>query len=211
MENQLLKIYYDRVYDSEDVELTTSNCNQYGFSWTTIKDVVYGTNKEVIVFYPTNGSSDNYLQYEQKDENTFVTYHTNEFKRRYEHISPPCSSFAISFADVDKEGSGRNPATGLMERERIGYYRSIDVTYDLIPSSKEYNNWYKILTHLPPDFYIQVLTPNGNIEEIRCYRADVSTELYLFAQNYQIWRGLKTSFIQFDVTPYNESEEPNLD
>ena len=211
MENQLLKIYYYRVYKVEEIELTKENCSSYGFSWTTIKDIIYGTNQDVVVFYPNEGSSENYLVYTQKDDGTFVTIHINELKNRYEHISPPCSSFSFSFADVDKEGSGRNSATGLMERERIGYYRNIDITYDLIPNTKEYNNWYKVLTHLPPDFYLQVLTPSGNIENIRCYRADVSTDLYLFSQNYQIWRGLKTSFIQFDVTPYDDKEEPYLE
>ena len=56
----------------------------------------------------------------------------------YTHIAPPCSNYQINYADVDKEGSGRNSLTGEMFRERIGSYRSIDLTWDLIPNTKEY-------------------------------------------------------------------------
>ena len=210
----VLKLYYDRITNVSEVILDTSNCSSYGFAYKVIVDELYGTGKNVTVFYRQDGSSDDYLDYEchiVNNEPTFKTIHIVETKQRYEHIAPPCSSFAINYADVDKEGSGRNPATGLMERERIGFYRSIDVTYDLIPNSKTYNNWYKVLTHLPPDFYIEVLTPSGEKEEIRCYRADVSTSLYLFTDDYQIWRGLKTSFIQYNVAEYDDSFEPTLE
>lgn len=211
MAGNVLKIIYDRVIREEEIILTPQNCANYGFSYKVIVDVRYGTGLNVTVYYPINGSSENYLEYEQTEAGYFVTTYINKIKETYTHIAPPCSSFSISFADVDKEGSGRNSNTGLMERERIGYYRSIDVTYDIIPNSKEYNNWYRVLTHLPPDFNIEVLTPSGNIETIRCYRADVSTNLYLFTKDYQIWRGLKTSFIQFDVTPYDDKIEPILE
>lgn len=129
----------------------------------------------------------------------------------YTHIAPPCSNYQINYADVDKEGSGRNSLTGEMFRERIGSYRSIDLTWDLIPNTKEYNNWYKILTHLPPSFYAKSLMPNGDIEEHLYYRTDISTTLYLFVQNRQIWQGLSTTFVQFNVEEYDDNVEPTLE
>lgn len=135
----------------------------------------------------------------------------NGVKTRYTHIAPPCSNYKINYDDVDKEGSGRNSLTGEMFRERIGSYRSIDLTWDLIPNTKEYNNWYKILTHLPPSFYAKSLMPNGDIEEHLYYRTPISTTLYLFVKDRQIWQGLSTSFVQFNVDEYDDNVEPTLE
>lgn len=129
----------------------------------------------------------------------------------YEHIAPPCSQYKVSYADVDKEGSGRNSLTGEMFRERIGSYMLLDVAWDLIPNSKEYNNWYKILTHLPPRFYIEYLSPSGEFEKKEFYRSDISTNLYLFIKDKQIWQGLSTSFTQWNVEGYDDNYEPSLE
>ena len=95
-----------------------------------------------------------------------------------------------------------------MFRERIGKYCSIDLTWDLIPNSDEYNKWYKILTHLPPKFKARLLMPGGEIEEKEFYRTDISTELYLWTDGKQIWRGLSTSFVQWNVDEYDDTYEP---
>ena len=135
----------------------------------------------------------------------------NEQTIRYTHIAPPCSKYRISYADVDKEGSGRNSLTGEMFRERIGNYCMIELAWNLIPNTKEYNNWYRILTHLPPSFYCKCLMPSGNIEERKFYRTDVSTDLYVFVENAQIWQGLSTTFVQFNVDEYDDTIEPTLE
>lgn len=209
---QVLRIFYDRITSTEEIALTTSNCANYGFEYGTKTDDVFKTGKTVTVFYEKGKTINDHISYTY-DEKTgvFTTIYILETKASYSHMSPPCSSFKVSFADVDKEGSGRNASTGEMERERMGYYIRIDVTYDLIPNTKEYHNWYKVLTHLPPKFNIECYLPNGTWETIECYRADVSTDLYLFYDDGEIWKGLSTSFIQFDISEYDESVEPTLD
>lgn len=129
----------------------------------------------------------------------------------FRHVSPPCSNFKVNFADVDKEGSGRNELTGEMFRERIGSYCMLDLTWDLIPNTTEYNNWYKILTHLPPKFNAIVEMPSGEKETKQFYRTDISTELYLFISNKKIWQGLATTFVQFNLDEFDDNAEPELE
>ena len=138
-----------------------------------------------------------------------ISYERN--KKRYTHIAPPCSKYQMSFADVDKEGSGRNSLTGEMFRERIGSYTMLNISWDLIPNSIEYNNWYKVLTHLPPKVTLELLLPNGSIETKDYYRGDISTDLYLFVKDAQIWQGLSTTFTQWNVDKYDDNIEPELE
>ena len=42
------------------------------------------------------------------------------------------------------------------------------------------------------------------------YRADISESLYLFVEDSQLWKGISTTFIQFNVEEYNDQEEPLL-
>lgn len=140
----------------------------------------------------------------------------NNVEQEFTHNAPPCSNFKIKYADVDKEGSGRNELTGEMFRERIGYYVSIEMKWDLIPNSAEYIEWYEILTHLPPFFNCNFLMPNGKKITKKMYRTDIDTDLYLFvapdpetySKGQQIWQGLATTFVQADVTPYDDNVEP---
>ena len=202
----LLQISYDRVISTDTVVLTTTNCQEYGYvSTTTIENGVTYT-----AFYKADDTSREILTYNIED-GVAITEVEIENKQTYTHIAPACSNFKISFADVDKEGSGRNSQTGEMTRERIGYYCKLDLTWDLIPNTDAYNNWYKILTHLPPKFNATLLMPNGNIETKQFYRGDVSTNLYLFISNEsEIWKGLSTSFIQWNLDSYNDQTEPTL-
>lgn len=196
----LLEISYQRVIGSEPVTLTTGNCSDYGYNYTTktIDGVQY------TVFYEKDKDNDNFIVGEDGLPTNKIT---NYLYQDYRHIAPPCSKYQISYADVDKEGSGRNSLTGEMFRERIGSYSKLDVAWDLIPNSKEYNNWYKILTSLPPFVTLKMLKPNGEIQEKTMYRGDISTNLYLFVKNYQIWQGLSTTFTDKDVQPYDDTKE----
>ena len=205
----LLEIYYDRVATSEEIILTEENCEQYGYiATTTTLDGIDG----VLVFYKEGTSEEEFIQPTSKDEEgNYITTIIYETYQRYSHIAPPCSSYKPSFADVDKEGSGRNSLTGEMFRERIGSYSMLTLTWDLIPNSKEYNNWYRILTHLPPYFYAKLLSPNGEIVEKKMYRGDVETDLYLFVEDGQMWKGLSTTFTQWDIDPYDDTLEPTLE
>lgn len=131
------------------------------------------------------------------------TFDENGFAKTV--IAPACTKYQVSYADVDKEGSGRNPLTGEMYRERIGSYIKLDLTWDLIPGTTEYQNWYKTLTSLPKSFEAEYLDPSSNeLVTKRFYRTDIQTELYLFVdENCNIWRGLSTSFVQNDVSSFS--------
>lgn len=198
----LLEISYERITGSETITLTTDNCSDYGYKYSTT--TIDG--KEYTIFYESY--EDNFVKDENGlPSNTIIQYTTT----KYTHIAPPCSKYNISYADVDKEGSGRNSLTGEMFRERIGSYSMLEVAWDLIPNSKEYNNWYKILTHLPAFVTLKMLKPNGEIQEKVMYRGDISTNLYMFVANRTIWQGLSTTFTDKDVQPYDDTEEPTLE
>lgn len=205
VDGNLLEIYYDRIATSTEVVLTEENCEEYGYLSTkaTINKVEY------TVFYKQGNEESEYEipVIEDGVATTTIIYHTYQ---RYSHVAPACSSFKVSFADVDKEGSGRNSITGEMMRERIGSYMKLDLTWDLIPSTKEYNNWYRILTKLPPTFYCKLLLPSGDIQEKEFYRGDVSTNLYLFTKDRQIWKGLSTTMTQVNIDEYDDTLEPEL-
>lgn len=204
-QGNLLEIHYDRVSSVDTIILTPQNCEEYGYSYK-IGSTEDG--RTVYIYYPKDGNQiTDVLPYD--DETLQTTIQVDEYTT-YTHIAPDCSNFKISYADVDKEGSGRNELTGEMFRERIGNYFKLDLTWDLIPNSIEYNNWYLILTHLPPKFKAKLLMPSGFIEEYEMYRGDISTELYLWTDGKQIWKGLSTSFIQNDVNKYDDTYEPIL-
>lgn len=201
-EGNLLEIYYDRVISSQLVTLYESNCQDYGYVAT--KKTIDGV--EYTVFYKQGTSEEEYIKPEIAN-GIAITQITHNITKRYTHIAPSCSKYKIDFADVDKEGSGRNSLTGQMYRERIGSYMKLELAWDLIPNSKEYNNWYKILTHLPPSFFCKLLLPNGEIQEKEFYRGDISTTLYLFIKDRQIWNGLSTTFTQMNLDEYNDTLE----
>lgn len=205
-DGNLLKVYYERIESSDEVILTETNCESYGYVSTTIEE----NGVEYTVYYKSDDETKTPILYEIIDGEAVTTILVHTYKM-YEHIAPPCSKYSVSYADVDKSGTGRNELTGEMYRERLGHYTKISLTWDLIPNTKEYNNWYKILTHLPPYFYAELLLPSGEIETKKLYRGDVSTELHLFVADLQIWRGLSTSFIEWDVNPYNDNVEPELE
>lgn len=212
VQGNLLEIYYDRIIDTEEIVLTSANCEQYGYLPTklTLDGVEY------VVFYKQGTKETDIIEYIYNSEDkTCVTIIFNNSYERHTHIAPPCSKYEYQYADVDKEGSGRNSLTGEMYRERIGSYIMLTLSWNLIPNTKEYNNWFKILTHLPPMVYLKLLTPSGEIVEKQMYRGDVSTSLYLFVDDSngysQIWQGLQTTFTQWNIDEYDDTIEPTLE
>ena len=79
----LLEIYYDRVIHSEEVVLTSSNCEQYGYLPTTITL----DNVNYVVFYKQGTKETDIVMYNyNKEENTCITTIINDTYKRYTHI-----------------------------------------------------------------------------------------------------------------------------
>lgn len=186
----LLKVSYERIVGTYTVQLTDENYAKYGYS----KD------------------EQGYYKYDEDGEKEYYTETEVNQYQKYEHILPNPSSYSTTYSDVDKEGSGRKSSNGLMVRERIGHYFSLDVTWDIIPNSNERINLVRILRNLPAQFTLEYQDSDSNdtttIKEF--YRADISENLYMFVEYCKIWKGLSTSFIQFNVDEYTENSEPDL-
>ena len=188
----LLKISYERIVGTQEIELNDSTSQEYGYA----KD--------------DNG----YYQYDsEQEENVYFTTHEIDILKTYTHILPNPSKFDDTYADVDKEGSGRNESNGEMQRERIGHYCSIDVQWNIIQNSNERINIIRILRKLSQKFRLEYQDSDNvsNVTTIKeFYRADISESLYLFVEDSQLWQGISTTFIQFNVEEYNDQEEPVL-
>ena len=188
----LLKISYERIVGTQEIELNDSNYQEYGYA----KD------------------DSGYYKYDsEQEENVYFTTHEIDILKTYTHILPNPSKFDDTYADVDKEGSGRNESNGEMQRERMGHYCSIDVQWNIIPNSNERINLIRILRNLPPKFRLEYHDSDNvsNVTTIKeFYRADISESLYLFVEDSQLWQGISTTFIQFNVEEYNDQEEPVL-
>ena len=188
----LLKISYERIVGTQEIELNDSNYQEYGYA----KD------------------DTGYYKYDsEQEENVYFTTHEIDILETYTHILPNPSKFDDTYADVDKDGSGRNESNGEMQRERIGHYCSIDVQWNIIPNSNERINLIRILRNLPPKFRLEYHDSDSvsNVTTTKeFYRADISESLYLFVEDSQLWRGISTTFIQFNVEEYNDQEEPVL-
>lgn len=189
---RLLKISYDRVVDIIEVLLTDENYESYGF----LKD------------------DTGYYKYDSEaEENVYFTHGEEEVKDHFSHILPNPSKFTPIYSDVDKEGSGRNESDGLMVRERLGHYCSIDIQWDVLPNSVERINLVRILRNLPPRFNLEYHDSDNEfyfVTNKEFYRADINEDLYMFTEDKQIWTGLSTTFIQFNVDKYDDSIEPQL-
>ncbi len=188
----LLKISYERIVGTQEIELNDSNYQEYGYA----KD------------------DTGYYKYDsEQEENVYFTTHEIDILKTYTHILPNPSKFDDTYADVDKEGSGRNESNGEMQRERIGHYCSIDVQWNIIPNSNERINLIRILRNLPPKFRLEYHDSDSvsNVTTTKeFYRADISESLYLFIEDSQLWQGISTTFIQSNVEEYNDQEEPVL-
>ena len=198
----LLVISYERVIDTQEVQLNDDNYEQYGY----LKEANGHVIGEKTYYY--------YLINNETNEREYYEKHEVEFKKSFTHKLPNPTSFSKTYSDVDRSGSGRNESDGQMYRERVGHYCSLNVTWDIVPNSVERRNLVKILRNLPPSFKLTYKDSSNSVTETTTeefYRADINEQLYLFLQDRQIWKGLSTSFIQFNVEPYEDEKEPELE
>lgn len=192
-EVNLLKVKYSRVIGTTTVTLNDSNYQELGFKKG-------GDSSSGYYYYLIDESTGQEVKYTETEV---------EEKKYYEYILPNPSSLTPTYSDVDKEGSGRNENDGLMVRERIGHYQSLDVTWNIVPNSQERIDLVKILKSLPPSFTLVYYDNDSKDEkEMLCYHGDIKDDLYIFLKDNQIWKSLTVSFIQFDITPYDDSTDP---
>lgn len=197
----LLKLSYSRIVGTNTISINDHNYAQYGYAYDTEGKVIDG---ETYHYYLVNENGDKEYY---KEHEVNITEH-------YEHILPSPSSFSKTYSDVDKSGSGRNESDGKMYRERLGHYCSLNVRWDIVPNAVVRRNLVKILRSLPPSFFLTYKDSSNKADEITTeefYRADINEDLYLFLQDRQIWKGLATSFIQFEVKGYEDNVEPELE
>lgn len=187
-----LRIHYDRIVGTQEVILNDNNYQEYGY----LKD--------------ENGY---YLYDSELKGNVYYDKHDVDIVKKFSHTLLPPSNFDITYADVDREGSGRNESDGQMIRERIGHYQSINVTWNVVQNDPQSINLVRVLKSLPPSFtleYHDIEEEYNTFKSGEFYRGDISYDLYLFIEKGQVWKGLATTFIQYDVTPYDDSQEPTL-
>lgn len=197
----LLEVYYERIVETKEITLNDDNYSQYGFQREQDEEgnVSYFT-------YDTDGET-----------KIYSTIAEVNITKKFSHQLPTPSSFSVTYADVDKEGSGRDESSGEVIRDRLGHYQSIDVTWDIVKGSTSGRNFMKVLKNLPPFFTLKYYEIENiynegvqEYSEIECYHGDIQYGMYLFLKDNQIWQGIKTTFIQSDVTPYNDQAEPIL-
>lgn len=183
-----LTISYQRIIGYQKIVLNDNNYEQYGYS----KD--------------DNGY---YIFDYYQGKKVYVDEAEAPIVKNYTYPLPSPSSFNMTYADVDRDGSGRNENDGMMQRERIGHYSSYDTTWDIVPDAIERQQLVKILRRVPPSFTLSFYD-SDNIEskkDILVYRGDITENAYMFTSNGKIFKGLKTTFIQFDITPYDDNSE----
>jgi len=120
----------------------------------------------------------------------------------YEHIIPAPVQGGFQFMEerVAKEGSGRN-STGEMFIEYIGSVSQINLKWDILPSTTEYQRLYRILNALPTFFTFIFPHPNGDSQfEMECYNNKINIEGWLFTKKGNYYRGLSTTFTQANAT-----------
>lgn len=195
----LLVIKYKRVVSSDEVVLTPQNCTTYGYEAKVEGGQTYyfeigDVNQDILPFEMINGVATTTILVDNYEEFT--------------HYAPPCTSYKVSQADIDKAGSGRNELTGVMYRERVGKFYKIDASWDIIPDSDQFKYWYNVLTHLPPKFTVQFTTPTKETISREFYRSsDISNDAYMVNEEYNMWRNLSVSFTQWDIDEYDETKE----
>lgn len=192
MKIDFLKINYQRLTSYELKKLTPQNCGAYGYK--------QGTGVHANQYYYVGDNPDY-----KPTEDDYVAAFKNPVYTSYEHVLPPPTTFNPKFADVDRKGSGRNENSGEMYRDRLGYYTSVDITWDIVPNTKERQNLIKILKNLPSKIRLTYINSSGQSFSTDCYRGDIDEQLYLFidATN-NIWKGLSTTFTDWNVLPYSE-------
>lgn len=217
-EINLLTIKYRRVIGEEKIIINENNYMEYELIPVIVtEDTINNFDLESSYLLDPNSSivyGNTY--YSKQDPITgkgiIYEYILEEQTQEYQHILPNPSKMDITYSDVDREGSGRNENDGMMVRERIGHYQSIAVQWNIIPNEIKRRNLVKVLKSLPPSFtLIYYDNDNKQTKEMLAYHSDIQDSAFLFVKDNQIWQGLSTSFIQFDITPYDDGKDPTLE
>ena len=124
----------------------------------------------------------------------------------YEHELPAPIEISFEEEKIAKSGTGRSANNGSMTLEYLGIATKINIKWDLLPTSKDFNNLYKILTYLPDFFYFVYTNAEGELEELECYNNKWSYSVFRALNDGMYYRGLTTSFTSKDLKEISESE-----
>lgn len=108
---------------------------------------------------------------------------------------PTPASFEWQMADLD--ASADRSASGYLIRERIrNGVRKITFSWASLPDMNAFYQFISTLENLPQEFEMEFPDATGQMVTKQMYRADVTAEMYRYANNKSYWKDLKTSFIE---------------
>jgi hypothetical protein len=108
---------------------------------------------------------------------------------------PTPASFDWQMSDLDS--SAERSASGYVIRERIrSGVRKTTFNWSSMADMEKFYNFIKILEQLPPEFEMMFPDATGEILTKTMYRADVTANMYKYADNKSYWKDLKTSFVE---------------
>ena len=108
---------------------------------------------------------------------------------------PTPASFQWQMADLD--ASAERSASAYLIRERIrSGVRKITFSWSSLPDMNAFYQFISTLEQLPQEFEMEYPDANGQMVTKLMYRADVTAEMYRYANNKSYWKDLKTSFIE---------------
>ncbi len=97
----------------------------------------------------------------------------------------------------DLDASGERSASGFLIRERIrSGVRKITFSWGSLPDMQSFYNFINTLEQLPEQFEMEYPDATGQLVTKTMYRADVTANMYRYANNKSYWKDLKTSFIE---------------
>ena len=111
-------------------------------------------------------------------------------------LIPTPASFDWKMSDLESPATERS-ASGVLIRDRVrGNVRKIEFSWASLPDMNAFYEFVKVLEGLPQEFEMAYPDATGKMLIKTMYRADVTAEMYRFANNKSYWKDLKTKFIE---------------
>mgnify|MGYP001172940516 CR=1 FL=1 len=110
-------------------------------------------------------------------------------------LIPTPASFDWQMSDLDS--SAERSASGILIRDRVrSGVRKITFSWASLPDMDAFYEFISTLESLPQEFEMVYPDATGKMITKTMYRADVTAEMYRYANSRSYWKDLKTSFIE---------------